>query len=154
MQRIVLAAALVAGSVATAKAETVWIGNGFVDFVSGPASCTSTFVVGDFFRLVYRPRGGPLGNGIDSHLAAVGSRASVVMQVAAEDFQVGNNYAPLSVGSTVSIGTVPGGGITVWQQTPAALSAGTPTVKIRGRFSNFFRISGCFVELRGNLARR
>ena len=95
-----------------------------------------------------------LSNGIDSHLAAVGSRASVVMHVAAEDFQVGNNYAPLSVGSTVSIGTVPGGGITVWQQTPAALSAGTPTVKIRGRFSNFFRISGCFVELRGNLVRR
>lgn len=154
MQRFTLAAALLAASVSAARAETVWIGNVFVDFASGPATCTSTFVVGEFFRAVFRPRGVPLANGNDSHFAAVGSRASVVMRVATDDFRQGVNYAPLSVGSTLTIGTTPGGAVTVWQQTPASLAAGTPTVKIRARFSNFFRITGCFVELRGNLVRR
>jgi len=51
MQRFTLAAALLAASVATAKAETVWIGNGFIDFVGGSATCTNTFSVGDSFRL-------------------------------------------------------------------------------------------------------
>ena len=154
MQRFTLAAALLAASVATAKAETVWIGNGFIDFVGGPSSCTGTFSVGDSFRLVFRPRGGPLGNGIDSQLALVGTRSSVIMRIAADDFAAGKNYAPLSVGSTLTIGSTPGGAVTVWQQTPASLAANTPSVKIVARFSNFFRITGCFLEVRGKLVRR
>ncbi len=154
MHRITLAAALLAASVATAKAETVWIGNAFIDVVSGPLSCTDTFSVGDSFRVIFRPRGGPLGNGVDSHLALVGTRSSVVMRIAADDFAAGKNYAPLSVGSTITIGTTPGGGVTVWQQTPASLAANTPAVKIVARFSNFFRISGCFLEVRANLVKR
>jgi hypothetical protein len=152
MQRIILAAALVAASVVTAKAETVWVGNAFVDFVSGPESCTSAFAVGDFFRLIYRPRGGPLGNGTIGFLAAVNPRSSIVMSVV-DDFQAGVDYNGLSVSSTVTIKTNTAS-IAAWQQNPATLAATTPTVKITGRFANFFRIRDCLVQLRGNLVKR
>src|SRR3954467_15878656 len=135
MQRIFLATALLAVSVNTAKAETVWVGNGFVDSVSGTASCASTFAVGDFFRLIYRPQGVPLGNINDiSFLAAVGSQSSIAMSRQG-DFQQGGSYNGLSVSSTVTIQPNTAK-LLVWQQEPATLTTSTPTIKIRGRFAN------------------
>jgi hypothetical protein len=152
MRRIILSAALVAVTAVSAKAETVYIGNAFIDFVSGPGSCTQTFVVGDFFRVAFRPGGGAFGNGASSHLAATGTRAGVVLRVEGGSFQTPQNYAGQIVSSSNTIASY-SGAITVWQQT-AGNELGVPTIKFKGRFSNFFKLTGCFVELRGKLLRR
>jgi hypothetical protein len=155
MPRIVLAAALAAASlITTAKAETVFVGNAFIDYVSpSPALCVQTFKVNDYFRVIFRPRGGALGNGGDSHLAVVGPRTSFVMRVPGNDFGPSRNYVSQGVSSQAVIGAG-SGGITVWQQSPGAIGAGTPNVEFKGRFANYFRIKNCFVELRGNLVKR
>lgn len=149
MRRIILSAALVMATAVSAKAETVYVGNAFVDFVSGGTTCTQTFAVGDFFRVAFRPGGAAFGNGASSHLAATGTRAAVVLRVEGGSFQTPQNYAGQIVSSTLTIGSY-SGGITVWEQT-AGNELGVATLKIRGRFSNFFKLTGCFVELRGKL---
>jgi hypothetical protein len=153
MQRIILAVALLTASTLVAKAETVFIGNVSIDAVTGGAQCTSTFAAGDFFRGVYRPRGAPLGNGGDSYFATVSTRSSVAMVVPGGDFKTGSNYASQAVGSTVSIGTGTGA-ITAWQQVPATIGAGTPTVKFSGTITKYFRISPCTVTFSGILLKR
>ena len=153
MKRIILAAALMAATMTTgARAETVWIGNVFVDSVTGP--CTSTFGVGDFYRGVFRPRGAPLGNGVDSYLSLVGTRAGIVMRVPADTFKAGEIYQQVSVSTNVAIGNTPNGSVAAWAQTPPTPAANSPTVRISGTVMNFFRIAGCEVGLRGNLIRR
>lgn len=153
MQRIILAAVLLTASTIAVKAETVFIGNVSIDAISGSTSCTSTFAVGDFFRGVYRPRGGPLGNGGDSHFATVSTRSSVSMVAVGADFKSGSNYASLSVGSTANIGSGTGA-ITASTQTPATIGAGTPSVRLSVRLTRFFRINPCTVTLSGILIKR
>jgi hypothetical protein len=153
VKRILIIASVAALPMASASADTVFVGNVFVDFVSGPANCTSTFAVGDFARALFRPRGAPLGNGADSHLAYVSTRSSLVMRVPGNNFQASVNYLGSGVGSRANL-ISNSGGITVWTQSPGAVSTATPNVRIRGRFANFFGITGCFVEIRGHLVKR
>jgi hypothetical protein len=153
VKRLLVIAAFAALPIGGASADTVFVGNVFIDFVSGGTSCTSTFAVNDFARVLYRPRGAALGNGAASHLAYISTRSSFVMRVPGGNFQAGVNYVGSGVSSRNSL-LSNSGGITVWTQTPAALSASTPTVKISGRFANFFDIAGCFVEFSGNLVNR
>ncbi len=145
-----LFAVLAAG---TAHAETVYVGNSFIDFVSGDAKCTSTFTVNDTARILYRPRGAGLGNGGNGHLAYITTRSSFVMRVPGNDFQASINYVGSGVGSKANI-LSNSGGITVWQQAPATVGPGVPTVAIKGRFANFFAIKNCFVEFSANLLLR
>jgi hypothetical protein len=102
---------------------------------------------------LYRPRGAALGNGGSSHLAYITTRSSFVMRVPGNDFQDSINYVGSGVGSRANV-IAGSGGITVWEQAPAVVAAATPTVSIKGRFSNFFGIEGCFVEISGNLVQR
>lgn len=150
MRWLILAALLAILPLRPAVADTVYVGNAFVSFVSGGAQCTSTFAVNDFARAIYRPRGAALGNGGDSYLAYVSSRSSMVMAVPNNDFQASINYAGSGVSSRAGL-ISKAGGITVWQQTPALVGSGTPGVTIKGRFANFFGIKDCIVEIRGNL---
>ena len=153
MKQLLLIAVLVGLPLSGASADTVFVGNAFINFVAGSPTCTSTFALHDTARLLYRPRGAALGNGGDSHLAYIGARSSFVMKVANNDFRASINYVGSGVASKANV--VSGaGGITVWQQAPAAVAAGTPTVSIKGRFANFFGIPNCFVEIRGNLVTR
>jgi hypothetical protein len=151
MKRVFLGIAIAAAALGSARAETVFVGNSFIDAVTGGASCTSTFVVGDSARVIWRPRG--LGNGADSQLTYYGSRSAFHMHLSNNDFKTGVNYAGHSIGSTGNIGTNTGG-IVDWSQAPAAVAAGTPTVKVVAKIANFFRINPCTVTLRVNLIRR
>jgi hypothetical protein len=150
MRWFFLAAVLAVLPMRPALAETVYVGNVFISFVSEGAQCKSTFAVNDFARAIYRPRGAALGNGGDSYLAYVSSRSSMVMAVPANDFQASINYAGSGVSSRAGL-ISKAGAITVWQQTPAVVGSGTPSVTITGRFANFFGIKDCIVEIRGNL---
>lgn len=153
MKQLLLIAVFVGLPMSGAAADTVFVGNSFINFVAGGATCTSTFKLNDTAGILYRPRGAALGNGGDSHLAYIGTRSSFVMKVSNNDFRASINYAGSGVGSRANL--ISGaGGITVWAQAPAAVAAGTPTVSIKGRFANFFGITGCFVEIRGNLVNR
>ena len=153
MKRLLMTALFAGLPLASASADTVFVGNVFIDFVSGVTKCTSTFTVNDTARVLYRPRGALLGNGGNSHLAFVTTRSSYVMLVQGNDFQANINYAASGVGGKGTL-ISKAGGITVWQQNPASVGAGSPTVSIRGRFANFFGVTGCFVEIRGNLVNR
>jgi hypothetical protein len=73
--------------------------------------------------------------------------------VPGNDFQDSINYVGSGVGSRANV-ISSSGGITVWEQTPADVAAGTPTVSITGRFTNFFGIKNCVVEISGNLVHR
>lgn len=153
MKRLLFAVGFAGLSFTSASAETVFAGDVFIDFVSGGTSCTSTFAVNDYARVLYRPRGAALGNGGNGYLTYVTSRSSFAMTVQSNDFQASINYAGSGVGSKANL-ISKAGGITVWQQSPAAAGAATPSVSIRGRFANFFGISSCIVEIRGNLVKR
>ncbi len=153
MKRLLAALAFATLPITSAAADTVFVGNVFIDFVAGGTNCTSTFAVNDTARVLYRPRGGALGNGGKGYLAYVTTRSSYVMLVQNNDFQANINYAGSGVGSKGNL-ISRAGGITVWQQNPPTLNAALPTVSIRGRFANFFGISNCIVEIRGNLVRR
>jgi len=150
---LLLMAVFVGLPIRGAVADTVFVGNSFIDFVDGGTTCTSTFAVHDTARILYRPRGAALGNGGNSHLAYITTRSSFVMQVPGNDFQDSINYVGSGVGSRANV-IASSGGITVWEQAPVEVAAGTPTVSIKGRFSNFFGIKGCFVEISGHLVRR
>lgn len=153
MRPFLVAALLGAVSIGAAQAETVYVGNSFIDFVSGDSRCTSTFAVHDTARVLFRPRGTAFGNGANAHLAYMTTRSSFVMRVSGNDFQASVNYVGSGVGSRANL-LSNSGGITVWEQSPAVIGPGTPTVAIKGRFANFFAISGCFVEISANLVAR
>jgi hypothetical protein len=150
MKSLLLVAALAHLTLRAAHADTVFVGNTFISAVSGTSSCTSTFQVNDTARALYRPRGSALGNGGDSYLAYVTNRSSMVMAVLNNDFRADINYSGSGVSSRAGL-ISKAGGITVWQQTPANIAPGTPSVAIKGRFANFFGIKDCFVEFKGNL---
>jgi hypothetical protein len=153
MKKLILGLILAALPATSALAETVFVGNSFIDAVEGGSQCKSTFQVNDTARVLYRPRGGALGNGGNSYLAYVTSRSSWMMHVAGNDFQASINYGGSGVGSRANLINKTAG-ITVWEQTPASVTAATPTVAIRGRFANFYGIKDCFVEFRANLVNR
>jgi hypothetical protein len=136
-----LAAALLATAAAIlpASAETLWIGNGFVTAVT--AACTGTIAVGDFGRVVYRPAGTTLGNGADSHLAYVTSRASYTMRVPNNSFRPMINYGGLAVSSKATFPSA-SGGILQFTATPIP-GGGSPELRLVGSFANFFAITGC-----------
>src|SRR5688572_20315050 len=130
MKHLLLIAACVGWPMSGAAADTVFVGNSFIDFVAGGATCKSTFALHDTARILYRPRGAALGNGGNSHLAYITTRSSFVMKVPGNDFQDSINYVGSGVGSRANV--ISGsGGITVWEQEPAAVTAGTPTVSIK-----------------------
>lgn len=153
MKPFLPAAILMTLALGEAQADTVFVGNSIIDFVSGDAKCTSTFSVNDTARILYRPRGSGLGNGGNGHLAYLTTRSSFIFRVANNDFQAGVNYAGSGVGSKANI-LSNSGSITVWQQTPATVGPGTATVAIKGRFANFFAVKGCFVEISAYLTVR
>lgn len=154
MYRTIIAAAFAALASNAANAATVWIGNGFIEAVSGGSTCTSTFTVGDFGRMLFRPRGGPLGNGGDSNLVYVTNRSAFQMQVQNGDFQTGATLVNQSEGSTGKIGTGTNQ-VTSWSQGPAGtIGTGTETIKVVGKFTNFFRITNCNVTIRMHLLQR
>jgi hypothetical protein len=153
MKRFLMVAALAALPVSGAAAETVFVGNVFLTFVSSDSQCASTFTVNDYARVLYRPRGAALGNSGDSYLAYVTTRSSFVMVAENNDFRANINYAGSGVSSRASL-LSNAGGITVWKQTPKNIGAGTETVSIQGRFANFFAINPCIVEFSGELLLR
>ena len=153
MKRFIAAATVTLLTLGAAQAETVWVGNSFIDAVSGGTTCTSIFSVGDTGRLVFRPRGGALGNGGDSQLAYLSSRSAFQMIVSSGDFKTNVNYAGQSEGSTGNVGSNTGG-ILAWTQSPTTIGSGTPYIKVVAKFANFFRISGCSVTLRSNMIQR
>jgi len=155
MKRILAGAVLALLPFSSASADTVFVGDVFIDFVSGNAQCTSTFAVNDSARVLYRPRGAAMDNGADSHLAYISTRASLVLRVANNDFRPNINYVGSGVSSRAAL-ISNSGGITVWSQQPAVanVTAATPAINIKGRFANFFGITGCFVEIRGSVAPR
>ena len=144
---ILLVAQLAAGA---ATAESLFVGDAFV-----LTSTCSTFAVGDFGRVVYRPRGSTLGNGTtDSYLSYSPSRSGITM------VRVGGNFAnnaPLhtyGAGSKANAIDDAAATATVWTQTPAALTAATKAIKVDATITGFFSVASCVVTLRLNLAKQ
>lgn len=153
MKRFLVAAALVIAPMSGASAETVFIGNVFLDSVAGDSRCTSTFAVNDFARAIFRPRGGALGNGGDSQFAYVSTRSAFVMLVQNGDFKLHADYSSAGVGGTANLFTAPGEVID-WAQAPKSVGSTTPTVSISGTFTRFFGLADCNVGLHGNFILR
>lgn len=145
---IILAAALTLGSGKLANAETVYIGNVFIDAVAPTSgTCAQTFVKGDFLRAVYRPKSAG-DNGADSHLSLTGTRSNIVLRVPGNNFAGNVNYVAQSIGSSLARSSY-GGGILQWTQ-----SASADTIAIEGSLAKFFNISPCTITIRGNLIKR
>ncbi len=154
MYRSLIAAVVAALASTAANAETVWIGNGFIEQAGGSATCTNIFKVNDFGRIVFRPRGSALGNAGDSNLVYVTTRSAFQMQVQNGDFQTNATLVSQSVSSKGKIGTGTSQ-VTSWSQTPAGtIGTGTETIKVVGKFTNFFRITNCNITLRMHLVQR
>jgi hypothetical protein len=153
MKRFLVGAALAVVSASGASAETVFIGNVFLDSVAGDSRCASTFAVNDFARAIFRPRGGALGNGGDSQFAYVTTRSAFVMLVQNGDFKLHADYSSVGVGGTANTFTAPGE-VTAWKQGPKSVGSATPTVSISGEFTRFFGLADCNVGLHGNFILR
>lgn len=146
-------AALAALAAVSVHAETVWVGNAFVTAATaacGPATAGAFAAVGDFYRVIYRPAGVPLGNAADSYFAIIGQRSNFTMLVPNNTFRSGINYASRYVTSQVNFGTN-GASILAWSMTPAALDASVKNASLTFTFANFFAVAGCNPTIRADL---
>jgi len=144
----VAAATLALAFASPAQSETLFVGSAMVS--ARTSQCGNSVVTGDFGRMTYRPSGAALGNGGDSNLAFLTSRASYSMNVPGGRFQFGVNYGGQSVNSQLTI-TPKAGGVTQWVQAPQNIGPSTPNLDITASIANFFGITGCSVTFQMSL---
>lgn len=142
MRQLLLAAAVLL-TISGARAETLWVAEARVIAVT--ANCGTTVAVGDFFRAIYRPKGAPIGNGADSHLALFSQRSSFWMRVPNNTFRGSINYVGHFITSTLTFAGN-SGGILSWQESAAF---GAPVASnVTASLANFFGSKGCTATLR------
>jgi hypothetical protein len=142
MRRLLFAAAVLL-TISGARAETLWVAEARVIAVT--SQCSTTAVVGDFFRAIYRPKGATIGNGADSHLALFSQRSSFWMRVPNKTFRDKVNYVGHYINSRLSFAGV-SGGILDWQESPAF---GAPVASnVTASIANFFGTKSCTATLR------
>lgn len=145
MKRIpLLIACLSTGAVTPAGAETLWFGEGFV--VARTTQCGDSVSLGDFAKVTYRPAGTTNGNGADSSLSWVSSRASHTMLVTNNSFRPAINYRGQSITSKAGYASK-AGGILAFTETPGP----STDLGLEATFANFYTITGCTVTFRAAL---
>ncbi len=149
MFRVLALVTLLAGLSQHALAATtqkVWQGEAFVTAVTDACAPGSTAEVGDFFRIIYRPKLSSLDPA--EGLSFVGSRSTylAISQAGGAMFQGSGTYKGTYLSSRAATGSTTG----AFQLSisPLPILSGTGTITISGTITNFFAVTGCDITFR------
>ncbi len=153
IRRIFAAAALFAvAHTGGAMAQTVWQGEVFLTSVTSPCTPNAVGSVGDFYRVIYRPK--LTGASTADALAFVGSRSDYLVTSAtgSATLQGSGTYKGTYISSHASTGSTTG----AFQLTilPAPVTASALNLTITGTITNFFAVTGCDIGIRAALTQR